>query len=102
MAVYFKTLQAVSCERLERTSEDVSGLEISQGASANMPARTGEAFKARKAEAVAALRKARCVASDETGMRIEGADAFQRVFSCKEAMVHEAAMTHGVAVARDI
>lgn len=30
-AVYFKTLQAVSCERLERISEDVFGLGISQG-----------------------------------------------------------------------
>ena len=102
LAVYFKTLQAISYERLERMFKDVFGLEISQGALTNMLARTGEAFKARKAEAVAALRKARCVASDETGMRIEGVNGFQWVFSCAEAVVHEAAMTRGAAVAREM
>jgi transposase len=36
------------------------------------------------------LRKASFVASDETGVRIEGVNAYHWVFCCKSAVVHMA------------
>ena len=41
------------------------------------------------------------MASDETGVRIEGTNAYQWVFCSAEAVVHRAAMTRGAAVIRE-
>ncbi len=54
--------------------------------------------KTRGEHAVAALRQAKVVASDETGVRIEGSNAYHWVFRCKEAVVHHAAPTRAAAV----
>lgn len=51
---------------------------------------------------MAALRWASVVASDETGVRIEGANAFHRVFRCKRAVVHHAAPTRAASVVREM
>ena len=55
VATYLKTFQALSYERLQGALADLFGLAISQGGLMNM------------------LRRAAVVASDETGVRIEGA-----------------------------
>ena len=44
---------------------------------------------------VATLRRAQIVASDETGVRIEGSNAYHWVFRCADAVVHQAATTRG-------
>ncbi len=48
--------------------------------------------------AEAALRRAVGGASDETGVRIEGSNAFHCIFRCSEAVVHRAVPTRGAAV----
>jgi transposase len=68
----------------------------------NMLRRAQTCFTAGRDQAVAALRRAEVVASDETGVRIEGSNAYQWVFRCKEAVVHHADPTRSAAVVRDM
>lgn len=100
IATYLKTFQALSCERLQATLADLFGLSISQGGLMNLLRRSQGRFEVGREHAVAALRRAKVVASDETGVRIEGGNAFHWVFRCKQAVVHHAAPTRAAAVVR--
>jgi len=100
LAIYLKTRQALSYERLQQAFLDLFGLTISQGALMNMFARTARAFEEKKGQALAVLRKASFVASDETGVRIEGVNAYHWVFCCKSAVVHMADFTRSAEVVR--
>jgi transposase len=90
VATYLKTFQALSYERLQAALLDLFGLTISQGGLMNALRRAQGSFEAGRESAVAALRPvalrrhhsvgspsamAEVVASDETGVRIEGANA---------------------------
>src|SRR4051794_29041026 len=59
-------------------------------------------FEDGQMSAVSALRQAEMVASDETGVRIEGANAYHGVFRSPEAVVHHAAPTRAASVVRDM
>ena len=83
VATYLKSLQALSYERLQGAFADLFGLTISEGGLMNMLRRSQAAFVPDRDAAIAALRRAEVVASDETGVRIEGSNAFQWVFRCK-------------------
>ena len=102
LAVYLKSLQLFSYQRLRMAMRDLFGLSISEGALMNMFKRTKAAFEAQRTQALTALRQARFVACDETGVRIEGVNAYQWVFCCKRAVVHAAAFTRGAQVVRDV
>jgi len=101
LAVYLKSMQLFSYERLRMAMSDLFGLSISEGALMNMFKRTKTAFETRQAAALATLRRARFVACDETGAHIEGVNAFQWVFCCKEAVVHDVDFSRGAQVVRD-
>jgi transposase len=66
----------------------------------NMLRRAQSAFVAERDKAIAALRQAKVIASDETGVRIEGSNAYHWVFRCAEAVVHQASPTRGAIVIR--
>lgn len=66
----------------------------------NMFARTAAPFKTETNAAIARLRAASSVASDETGVRIEGLNAFHWVFRCKDAVVHVPDFTRAAEVVR--
>jgi transposase len=100
VATYLKTFQALSYERLQATLADLFGLTLSQGGLMNMLRRAHGRFQAPRDEAVAALRRAKMVASDETGVRIEGATAYHWVFRSPDAVVHQAAPTRAASVIR--
>ena len=102
VATYLKTFQALSYERLEGAFADLFGLRISQGGLMNMLRRAQGRFEDGREIAVARLRRARVVGSDETGVRIEGSNAYHWVFRCAEAVVHQAAPTRGAVVVRDM
>jgi transposase len=102
VVTYLKTFQALSYERLQGALADLFGLTISQGGLMNMLRRAQGAFGAERDKAVAALRQAKVIASDETGVRIEGSNAYHWVFCCSEAVVHQAAPTRGAAVVRTL
>src|SRR5215218_10338270 len=100
VATYLKTYQALSYERLQAALSDLFGLRVSQGGLMNLLRRAQGRFVAGRSRAVAALRQAAVVASDETGVRIEGANAYHWVFHSPQAVVHQAALTRGASVVR--
>ena len=102
MAFYFKHLQHVGYQRLERLFADVFGLRISQGALCNLLRRGGRRFEAVKADILNRLREAQAVASDETGVRVEGAGAQHWVFRSAHVVLHEIAFSRGAIVVRDV
>jgi transposase len=102
MATYLKTFQALSYERLQSAFADLFGLTLSQGGLMNMLRRAQRTFAAKRDRAIVALRQARVVASDETGVRIEGSNAYHWVFRCSEAVVHHASPTRGAVVVRTL
>jgi transposase len=101
LALYLKTNQLFSYQRLQRVFADLFGLAISQGALMNMFKRAAPIFAAKRDDALVALRRAPVVACDETGMRIEGRNAYQWVFCAPDAVVHTAAFSRAAQVVRD-
>jgi len=89
LAIYLKGFQALSYERLRFLFREAFGLTVSEGALMNMFIRTHAGFEIEAEKAKALLRTARVVASDETGVRIEGTNAYHWVFHCKDAVVHQ-------------
>lgn len=101
LALYLKSNQLFSYQRLQGVFGDLFGLDISQGALMNMFKRAAPIFAARRDDALVALRRADVVACDETGMRIEGCNAYQWVFCAPDAVVHTAAFSRAAQVVRD-
>lgn len=101
LALYLKTNQLFSYQRLQGVFRDLFGLDISQGALMNMFKRTAPIFAAKRDDALIALRRADVVACDETGMRIEGCNGYQWVFCAPEAVVHTAVFSRAAQVVRD-
>src|SRR6195952_828178 len=79
VATYLKTFQALSYERLQAAPSDLFGLRLRRGGLMNLPRRAQERFRPGREAAVSALRKAAVIASDETGVRIEGSTAYHWV-----------------------
>jgi len=100
VTTYLKTYQALSYERLQSALADLFGLTLSQGGLMNLLRRAQACFAEGQASAVLSLRRAQVVASDETGVRIEGANAYHWVFHSSQAVVHQAALTRGASVVR--
>ena len=101
LALYLKSNQLFSYERLQGAFADLFGLKLSQGALMNMFKRTAPVFAASRDDALAALRRADVIACDETGARIEGCNGYQWVFCSREAVVHTAGFTRAAQVVRD-
>lgn len=101
-ATYLKTFQALSYERLQAALFDLFGLTLSQGGLMNLLQRAQKRFRSGRNEAVSTLRQATVVASDETGVRIEGCNAYHWVFHSAQAVVHTASPTRGAIVVREM
>ena len=102
LVLYLKTFQAISFARLEAMLSDLFGFKVSQGALANMLGRSHKPFAARKTDIIKDLRQADMVASDETGIRIEGLNGYHWVFMSDRAIVHEAQLSRAAQVVRDV
>jgi transposase len=102
VATYLKTFQALSYERLQGALSDLFGLTLSQGGLMNLLRRAQGRFAERQVRAVSSLRRAEVVASDETGVRIEGSNAYHWVFHSPEAVVHHASPTRAASVVREM
>ena len=89
LAIYLKGFQALSYERLSGLFRDAFGLSVSEGALMNMFIRSHPRFEIEAEKAKAIVRAAQVVASDETGVRIEGTNSYHWVFHCKDAVVHQ-------------
>jgi len=102
LATYLKTFQALSYERLQAVLSDLFGLTLSQGGLMNLLRRAQGRFHPGREAAIATLRRAPVVASDETGVRIEGSNAYHWVFHSAAAVVHQASPTRGAIVVREM
>jgi transposase len=102
LALYYKGFQALSYERLRLMFRDAFGLDVSEGALMNMFIRSHPKFKIGASGAKAILRAARVVASDETGVRIEGTNSYHWVFHCKDAVVHQPDYSRAARVVNEI
>ncbi|MGE7414096.1 IS66 family transposase, partial [Methylobacterium tarhaniae] len=102
VATYLKTFQALSYERLQAALSDLFGLRLSQGGLMNVLRRAQDCFAEGRDAALARLRQASVVASDETGVRIEGANSYHWVFRCDDAVVHHAAPSRAAAVVSEV
>jgi transposase len=100
VATYLKTFQTLSYARLQSAFADLFGLTVSQGGLMTMLRRAQGTFVAERDKAITALRQAKVIASDETGVRIEGSTADHWVFRCSESIVHHASVTRGAIVVR--
>ncbi|GJE43754.1 IS66 family transposase ISMno4 [Methylobacterium soli] len=78
------------------------GLTLSQGGLMNLLRRAQGCFRAGRDAAIATLRKAEVVACDETGVRIEGSNAYHWLFHSAQAVVHTASPTRGAVVVREM
>lgn len=102
LAIYYKTFQALSYERLRFMFRDAFGLQVSEGALMNMFSRARPRFTCEADKARGDLRAARVVASDETGVRIEGTNSYQWVFHCKDAVVHQPDYSRAARVVEEV
>jgi len=102
LAIYYKTFQALSYERLRFMFRDAFGLQVSEGALMNMFARARPRFTCEADKARRGLRAAKVVASDETGVRIEGTNSYQWVFHCKDAVVHQPDYSRAARVVEEV
>jgi transposase len=102
LAIYLKGFQALSYERLRGLFHDAFGLTVSEGALMNMFVRSHPRFEIKAAKAKAILRAAKVVASDETGVRIEGTNSYHWIFHCKDAVVHQPDYSRAARVADEM
>jgi len=102
LAIYLKGFQALSYERLRGLFRDAFGLDVSEGALMNMFIRSHAGFEVEASKAKAIVRAAKVVASDETGVRIEGTNSHHWVFHCKDAVVHQPDYSRAARVVDDM
>ena len=101
LVIYLHMRQMVSYVRLIEVMRDLFGLTISEGAIANMMARTALPFATAATTIAATVRAARVIHSDETSARVTGKTHWQWVFGCATAAVHIIAPSRGKAVVTD-
>jgi transposase len=102
LAVYLRYVQAVSYQRLSRLFADLYGLNISEGALANLFARVKPRFDDRVAAILERLRRSRLIASDETGARVNGRNQWEWVFQNDAVCLHVIRPSRGRAVVAEV
>jgi transposase len=88
LAIYLRVVHAISYRRLTRLMGELIGLAISEGALDAAFRRAMPGFDAELGAILARLRRARVVCSDETGVRIDGKNAWNWVFQNGEVVIH--------------
>ncbi len=101
MAIYLHTRHMVSYNRLVEMFKGLFGLEISEGAIANIFSRASEPFAVEAGRIDAEVRAAPVIASDETSARVEGQTCWQWVFGSATAVAHRIAASRGKAVVNE-
>jgi|SRR5215470_1185997 len=101
LVTYLHGCQMVSYARLTEMLEGLFGLKISEGAIANMLARTAEPFAKCVEEIAETVRNSPVIASDETSARVKGKTWWQWTFVAAKAVVHLIAPTRGKIVPKE-
>ena len=98
LVTYLHACQMVSYSRLTEMLKSLYGLDISEGAIANILARTETPFAAKADEIAETVRTSDVIASDETSARVKGKTHWQWAFVTATAVFHTIAATRGKAV----
>jgi transposase len=98
IVTYLHGCQMVGYKRLTEVCDGLFGLTISEGAIANVLARTGEAFVAPAERIAQEVRRSEVIASDETSARVQGKTWWQWTFGCATACYFVMAETRGKCV----
>ncbi|MCP4825236.1 MAG: IS66 family transposase [Shimia sp.] len=101
IVIYLHTKHMVSYERLREVLHGLFGLEISEGAIANMLMRSSDCFAGEAQRIEAEVRKSPVIASDETSARVMGQTCWQWVFASSTAVSHRIAASRAKAVVED-
>jgi transposase len=95
LVTYLHGCQMVSYARLAEMLDGLFGLKISEGAIANMLARTAEPFAEYADKIAETVRNSPVIASDETSARVKGKTHWQWTFIGATAVAHLIAPTRG-------
>ena len=98
IAAYLHGCHMVSYNRLVEVFDGLLGLKISEGAIANMLARTQKPFAAEAEKIATIVRNSPVIASDETSARVCGKTWWQWLFASATAVYHTIAPTRGKCV----
>jgi transposase len=88
LVAYLQQVQHVSYERLQQVMTQLFGLDISQGAIANIVRRVAEGPQPRAGQIREAIRASPVIGCDETGARVDGNNRWQWVFETPQASYH--------------
>ena len=102
LAMYYRYTHAISYERLMNMFGDVFGLDISEGALANLFESSKGQLDDHVRAILARLRRARLVGSDETSVRVNGKNQWEWVFQNQEVCLHVIRPSRGAAVIEEI
>lgn len=102
LAIYLRITHAVSYQRLSRLLLELFGLAISEGALDAAFRRARPCFDAEVGTILARLRRARVVCSDETGVRIDGRNAWNWVFQNDAVVLHVIRASRGAGVVGEV
>lgn len=102
LAIYLRTVHAISYRRLTRLMLELVGLAISEGALDAAFRRAIPDFDAEVGAILARLRRARVVCSDETAVRIAGKNAWNWVFQNGEVVIHVIRHSRAASVVREV
>jgi transposase len=82
-------VQHISYERLQQVMAQVFGLDISQGAIANIIRRVSRCLQPRAERIRESIRASPVIGCDETGARVDGNNRWQWVFETPQASYHD-------------
>jgi transposase len=102
LAMYLRFVHHISYRRLSRLLLELFGLAISEGAVDAAFQRGKPRFDAETTAILARLRRARVVCSDETGVRINGRNAWNWVFQNDEVVIHVVRRSRGAGVVAEV
>lgn len=93
---------AISYERMGQVMREVFGLEISEGAIANLLVRVKQQLSTTVNGIVTRLRQARIIGSDETSARVKGINQWEWTFQNDEVCLHVIRPSRGGDVIREV
>jgi transposase len=102
LVIYLHAVHAISFQRLSRLLGEVFGLAISEGAIANILARTRQPFLEQAEAITGQVRRAEVIGCDETSARVAGRTHWEWVFVTALCVLHIVRPRRAKAVVREI
>jgi len=95
LVCYLHHVQHISYHRLEKLMRQVFGLDLSQGAIANLMRRAAGTLQPQAQKIRESIRASPVIGCDETGARVDGRNRWQWVFETEQASYHVIVPTRG-------